>query len=61
MVLTSIIGEQFEGSIDILAKLTGKLEIQIQFELSHRVSQYISRDKKLVSMWHIQTPINFDK
>lgn len=47
MVLTSIIGKQFEGSIDILAKLTGKLEIQIQFELSHRVSQYISRDKKL--------------
>ncbi len=29
MVLTSIIGEQFEGFIDILAKLIGKLEIEI--------------------------------
>lgn len=39
MVLTSIIGGQFEGFIDILAKLTGKLEIQIQFELAHRVTE----------------------
>lgn len=29
MVLTSIIGEKFEGLIDILAKLTGELEIEL--------------------------------